>query len=89
MHNWDFVPRRVARSSLQEINLFLSKPLIRLEELNPKLFVFLEKLGKIKKIRQNLIYMRKYLIECRQAVEENLIDLHMGEIYRILFMKLK
>ncbi|XP_037948717.1 differentially expressed in FDCP 8 homolog, partial [Teleopsis dalmanni] len=78
IHNWDFAPRKVSRASLQEINLFLDKPLVKLEEANPKLFVFLEKLCTIKKIRQNLVYMRKYLIECRLAMEEKLIDNQIG-----------
>ncbi|KAM7357472.1 differentially expressed in FDCP 8 homolog isoform 2-T2 [Cochliomyia hominivorax] len=78
VHNWDFVPRKVSRSALQEINLFLDKPLIRLEEANPKLFVFLEKLASLKKLRQNLMYMRKYLSECRQATDEKLLDTQIG-----------
>lgn len=79
MHNWDFVPRKVSRSALQEIQLFVDKPLIRLEETNPKLFVFLEKLASLKKLRQNLVYMRKYLSECRQAVEEKLLELQISK----------
>ncbi|XP_037817892.1 differentially expressed in FDCP 8 homolog [Lucilia sericata] len=78
VHNWDFVPRKVSRSALQEIQLFLDKPLIRLEDANPKLFVFLEKLASLKKLRQNLVYMRKYLSECRQAVEEKLLETQIG-----------
>lgn len=79
VHNWDFVPRKVSRSALQEINLFLDKPLIKLEEANPKLFVFLEKLASLKKLRQNLMYMRKYLSECRQATEEKLLETQIGK----------
>ncbi|XP_073838076.1 differentially expressed in FDCP 8 homolog isoform X2 [Musca autumnalis] len=78
VHNWDFLPRKVSRSALQEIHLFLDKPLIRLEEANPKLFVFLEKLASLKKLRQNLVYMRKYLSECRQAIEDKLLDTQIG-----------
>ncbi|XP_075161234.1 differentially expressed in FDCP 8 homolog isoform X2 [Haematobia irritans] len=78
VHNWDFAPRKVSRSALQEIQLFLDKPLIRLEETNPKLFVFLEKLASLKKLRQNLVYMRKYLSECRQAVEEKILETQIG-----------
>ena len=73
------MPRKVSRSALQEINLFLDKPLIRLEEANPKLFVFLEKLASLKKLRQNLVYMRKYLSECRQAMDEKLLDAQIGK----------
>ncbi|ALC46270.1 CG11534 [Drosophila busckii] len=74
VNNWDFTPRRVSRTALQEIQLFLDKPLIRLEEENPKLFVFLEKLCAVKKLRQNLIHMRHYLAACKGAVEQKLVD---------------
>ncbi|XP_005191584.1 differentially expressed in FDCP 8 homolog isoform X3 [Musca domestica] len=78
VHNWDFLPRKVSRSALQEIQLFLDKPLIRLEEANPKLFVFLEKLATVKKLRTNLVYMRKYLSECRQALEDKILETQIG-----------
>uniref|UniRef100_A0A1B0FAB8 Phorbol-ester/DAG-type domain-containing protein n=1 Tax=Glossina morsitans morsitans TaxID=37546 RepID=A0A1B0FAB8_GLOMM len=78
VHNWDFSMRRVSRASLQEINLFLNKPLIKLEEANPKLFVFLEKLVTLKKLRQNLVFMRKYLCECRQASTDKLLEMEIG-----------
>ncbi|XP_017479836.1 PREDICTED: differentially expressed in FDCP 8 homolog isoform X2 [Rhagoletis zephyria] len=74
VHNWDFMQHKVSRASLQEISLFHYKPVIKLEEANPKLFVFLEKMGTVKKLRQNLFYMRKYLLKCRTAAEEKLID---------------
>ncbi|KAM8709056.1 hypothetical protein ACLKA7_015947 [Drosophila subpalustris] len=74
VHNWDFTPRKVSRTGLQEIQLFLDKPLIRLEEQNPKLFVFLEKLCAVKKLRQNLVHMRHYLAACKIAVEQKLVE---------------
>lgn len=78
VHNWDFTPRKVCRASLQEIKLFLDKPVVKLEEANPKLFVFLQKLSSIKKLRENLYYMKKYLLECRVATEEKLLDNQIG-----------
>ncbi|XP_017096392.2 differentially expressed in FDCP 8 homolog [Drosophila bipectinata] len=78
IHNWDFSPRRVSRTGLQEIRLFLNKPLIRLEEDNPKLFVFVEKLCTVKKLRQNLVHMRHYLSACRMATEQKLVDQQLG-----------
>ncbi|KAI8041662.1 hypothetical protein M5D96_005927 [Drosophila gunungcola] len=78
IHNWDFSPRRVSRTALQEIRLFLNKPLIRLEEDNPKLFVFVEKLCAVKKLRQNLVHMRHYLAACRIASELKLVDQQLG-----------
>lgn len=78
IHNWDFTTRKVSRASLQEINLFLDKAVVNLEEINPKLFVFLQKLNAIKKRRENLVFMRKYLSECRIAVEIKLLDNETG-----------
>ncbi|XP_017863007.1 PREDICTED: differentially expressed in FDCP 8 homolog [Drosophila arizonae] len=78
VHNWDFTPRKVSRTGLQEIQLFLDKPLIRLEEENPKLFVFLEKLCTVKKLRQNLVHMRHYLAACKDAAEQKLVDQQLG-----------
>ncbi|KAH8297685.1 hypothetical protein KR054_005654, partial [Drosophila jambulina] len=78
IHNWDFSPRRISRTALQEIRLFLNKPLIRLEEENPKLFVFVEKLCAVKKLRQNLVHMRHYLAACRNASDQKLVDQQLG-----------
>jgi len=58
--------------------LFLNKPLIRLEEDNPKLFVFVEKLCAVKKLRQNLVHMRHYLAACRIASDLKLVDQQLG-----------
>lgn len=64
----------MSRSSLQEIQLWMNRPVINLEELNPMLFVFVEKLSLIKKLRENVMHMRKYLIECRHAIATKLIE---------------
>lgn len=74
IHNWDFKPYKVCRPSLQQINLLLDKPNIHLEEANPKLFVFLAKLTSVKKIREDLVIMKRYLVECRDALKDKLID---------------
>ncbi|XP_068148867.1 differentially expressed in FDCP 8 homolog [Drosophila tropicalis] len=84
IHNWDFTSRRISRASLQEIQLFLNKPLIRLEEENPKLFVFVEKLCAVKKLRQNLVHMRHYLAACKQAMDQKLVDHQMGNRRHLL-----
>ncbi|XP_067648281.1 differentially expressed in FDCP 8 homolog isoform X2 [Eurosta solidaginis] len=81
VHNWDFTLYRVSRASLQEITLFYDKPLIKLEEANPKLFIFLEKLGSVKKLRQNLFHMRKYFLKCRTASEEKLLDKQLSALF--------
>ena len=77
-HNWDFEQRLVSRQSLQEINLFYERPVIKLELKNAKLFVFVQKLGAIKKIRNYLILMKKYLDVCKIALAEKLVDKTVG-----------
>lgn len=74
VHNWDFEQRLVSRQSLQEINLFYERPVIKLEEINPKLFVFVQKLGKIRQQRINLMEMKRYLDVCKFALASKVID---------------
>lgn len=74
IHNWDFEQRCVSRSALQEINLFYERPVIKLEELNPKLFVFIQKLGHAKAVRIQLMEMKKYLDVCKYALDGKLVN---------------
>jgi Putative zinc-RING and/or ribbon len=84
MNNWDFAPQKVARASLQEINLFFDKPIINLEAFNPRLFVFVQKLSLVKKIREDINHMIKYLCACRLATKEKILDTsNTGEIVGI------
>lgn len=53
--------------------------MINLEEKNPKLFVFVGKLAVVKKVRENLAFMKKYLDECRFAKEGNVIETTVGK----------
>lgn len=78
IHNWDFEQRPVSRQSLQEINLFYERPVIKLEEINPKLFVFVQKLSIIRQKRLNLMEMKRYLDVCKFALSAKLIDNTVG-----------
>lgn len=78
VHNWDFEQRQVSRQSLQEINLFYERPVIKLEDINPKLFVFVQKLGSIRHKRSNLVEMKRYLDVCKFAISIKLIDNAVG-----------
>ncbi|XP_055609719.1 differentially expressed in FDCP 8 homolog [Uranotaenia lowii] len=73
MNNWDFVPRKVGRASLQQIRLLYNRPIINLEERNPRLFDLIHRLAVIKKLRGKLIQMRRYLNLCRIAEEQRLL----------------
>lgn len=85
MHNWDFKLYKVSRASLQEINLFYDRAVVKLEEKNPKLFILIQKLSYTKKLRNDLFYMKKYLIECRFASMEKLLDTHLGIKQHLVF----
>ncbi|CRL07782.1 CLUMA_CG020736, isoform A [Clunio marinus] len=74
IHNWDFEQRAVSRSSLQEINLFYERPVIKLEEMNPKLFVFVQKLVNIRQKRTSLMEMKRYLDVCKFALKNKIVD---------------
>uniref|UniRef100_A0A182PV74 Phorbol-ester/DAG-type domain-containing protein n=1 Tax=Anopheles epiroticus TaxID=199890 RepID=A0A182PV74_9DIPT len=78
-NNWDFVPRKVCRASRQQINLLLHKPVIRLEEKNPRLFTFIPQLAEVKRVRIQLGEMKRYLIACRLADEAKLVTKQIGE----------
>ncbi|KAG5668046.1 hypothetical protein PVAND_016003 [Polypedilum vanderplanki] len=79
VHNWDFEQRPVSRIALQEINLFYERPVIKLEQINPKLFVFIAKLGTVKTKRLQLIEMKRYLDVCKFALKEKLVDKTIGK----------
>jgi hypothetical protein len=51
---------------------------IKLEEINPKIFVFNQKLGAAKARRMQLVEIKKYLDVCKFAVEKKLINAVMG-----------
>ncbi|XP_055630724.1 differentially expressed in FDCP 8 homolog [Toxorhynchites rutilus septentrionalis] len=78
INNWDFVPRKVGRASLQQIRLLYDRPVIKLEEKNPRLFQLVRKLGGVKRLRQKLTQMRRYLTVCRIADELRLMRDSMG-----------
>ncbi|XP_055528796.1 differentially expressed in FDCP 8 homolog [Wyeomyia smithii] len=73
MNNWDFKPRKVSRASLQQIRLMYHRPVINLEQKNPRLFALVPKLGATKRFRQKLQHMRRYLTVCRIAEELRLV----------------
>ncbi|XP_026474690.1 differentially expressed in FDCP 8 homolog [Ctenocephalides felis] len=74
IQNWDFEPRPVSQSSLQVLNLFYNRPVIDLQRLNPRLLDFVPELSVVKKNREDLVSMMKYITACRKAQEDNLIQ---------------
>ncbi|KAG0415600.1 hypothetical protein HPB47_007216 [Ixodes persulcatus] len=73
LHNWDFEPRKVCRASLQFLRLMVRKPILNLDELNPMLFTFVEDLGHVKKLREDILRMKQYLTLCHAAQQQKLL----------------
>jgi len=74
IHNWDFKLYKVSRASLQEINLFYERPVLKVEHLNSKLFIFVQNLSTVKKLRYNLALQIKYLFQCKTALDARLFE---------------
>ncbi|KAF5287328.1 hypothetical protein FQR65_LT02201 [Abscondita terminalis] len=73
IHNWDFHPQYVCQASLQLLRITSQRPLINLEKLNPHIFSLVKELNLVKRLRNELNGMRKYLLVCRNATENHLI----------------
>ncbi|EAW66668.1 hypothetical protein FLJ20186, isoform CRA_b [Homo sapiens] len=73
VHNWDFEPRKVSRCSMRYLALMVSRPVLRLREINPLLFSYVEELVEIRKLRQDILLMKPYFITCREAMEARLL----------------
>ncbi|KAB0792310.1 hypothetical protein PPYR_14269 [Photinus pyralis] len=67
VHNWDFVPQYVCQASLQLLRISAHLPLINLEKLNPSIFSVVHELKLVRRLRNELNGMRKYLLVCRDA----------------------
>ncbi|KAG2470095.1 DEFI8 protein, partial [Polypterus senegalus] len=73
IHNWEFDTKKVCRSSLRYLNLMMSRPVLKLKEINPLLFNFVEELVEIRKLRQDILLMKPYFITCKEAMEARLL----------------
>lgn len=73
VHNWDLTPQFVSQASLQILKITANRPLINLEKLNPRLFSFIHELNLVRRLRQELHGLRKYLLVCRKANEDHLL----------------
>ncbi|XP_035222934.1 differentially expressed in FDCP 8 homolog B-like isoform X1 [Stegodyphus dumicola] len=49
------------------------KPILNIESLNPTLFAFVDDLRTIKKLREDILLMKKYFLTCHTALEEKLL----------------
>uniref|UniRef100_A0AC34QK36 Phorbol-ester/DAG-type domain-containing protein n=1 Tax=Panagrolaimus sp. JU765 TaxID=591449 RepID=A0AC34QK36_9BILA len=67
IHNWDFVPRPVCRSTKKLLVVAMKKPIINVEKMNPMLVQFVNGMSELCKIRRQILFMKCYFISCRSA----------------------
>ncbi|XP_044732992.1 differentially expressed in FDCP 8 homolog isoform X2 [Chrysoperla carnea] len=84
IHNWDLEPKRVCQASAQLLRLTYKRPLLPLATLNSRLFGLVHELSVVRKQRDQLILMKRYLVNCRIAAEQHILSrlgdrLHMTE----------
>uniref|UniRef100_A0A8D2A1P7 Phorbol-ester/DAG-type domain-containing protein n=1 Tax=Sus scrofa TaxID=9823 RepID=A0A8D2A1P7_PIG len=74
----------VSRGSMRYLSLMVSRPVLRLREINPLLFNYVEELVEIR-LRQDILLMKPYFITCREAMAarlllQDLLDTHSGRL---------
>ncbi|XP_076661992.1 differentially expressed in FDCP 8 homolog isoform X1 [Halictus rubicundus] len=67
IRNWDMEPRLISRVATQLLTLLEDRPVLPLEELNPKLFTLVPDLSLVKKFREEMQMMKRYLVLCTDA----------------------
>uniref|UniRef100_A0A7E4VX15 RUN domain-containing protein n=1 Tax=Panagrellus redivivus TaxID=6233 RepID=A0A7E4VX15_PANRE len=69
--NWDIKPRPISKASKAFLRATTDRPLIKIDELNPKLYDVSKEMNKILKLRERLALTCVYLLTCRQSVCED------------------
>uniref|UniRef100_A0A5F8GYM7 Differentially expressed in FDCP 8 homolog n=1 Tax=Monodelphis domestica TaxID=13616 RepID=A0A5F8GYM7_MONDO len=64
---------QVSRCSMRYLTLMVSRPVLKLREINPLLFNYVEELVEIRKLRQDILLMKPYFITCKEAMEARLL----------------
>ncbi|XP_046142212.1 differentially expressed in FDCP 8 homolog isoform X2 [Osmia bicornis bicornis] len=72
IRNWDMEPRLVSRAAAQLLTLLEERSVLVLEELNPKLFTLVPDLSLVKKMREEMQMMKRYLVLCPEASNQGL-----------------
>ncbi|GFO03338.1 differentially expressed in fdcp 8 homolog [Plakobranchus ocellatus] len=73
LHNWDFAPYKICRASKQFLRLVQQKAVIRIQDVNPMLFAYVDQLNEIKKLREEMMIMKKYIMSCLSAMKAKLL----------------
>ncbi|XP_073651723.1 differentially expressed in FDCP 8 homolog isoform X6 [Tursiops truncatus] len=75
VHNWDFEPRKVSRGSMRYLALMVSRPVLRLREINPLLFNYVEELVEIR------LQHRQHFVESDEMYSvQDLLDARTGRL---------
>ncbi|XP_076142859.1 differentially expressed in FDCP 8 homolog isoform X3 [Alosa pseudoharengus] len=75
IHNWEFDPHKVCRSSMRYLALMISRPVLKLKEVNPLLFNFVEELVEIR------LHDRQHFVENDDMYSlQDLIDISTGRL---------
>ncbi|KOX77916.1 Differentially expressed in FDCP 8 like protein [Melipona quadrifasciata] len=72
IRNWDMEPRLVSRAAAQLLILLEERSVLLLEELNPKLFTLVPDLTVVKRMRDEMQMMKRYLVLCTEANKQGL-----------------
>lgn len=67
IRNWDMEPRLVSRATAQLLTLLEERAVLPLEDLNPKLFTLVLDLSLVKRMREEMQMMKRYLVLCPEA----------------------
>lgn len=73
IHNWDFQPRRICRASRQYLMLMYSRPVLCVERLNSFLPNYVEELGEMRKLRDEILLMKVYFLSCQTAMQSKIL----------------
>ncbi|XP_012253345.2 differentially expressed in FDCP 8 homolog isoform X2 [Athalia rosae] len=72
IRNWDMEPRKVSRAAAQLLEILEQRPVLNVEQLNPKLFTLVPDLTLVKKLREELQMIKRYLVFCPDANNQGL-----------------
>lgn len=72
IHNWDFRRYPVSRKSAAFLDEVQHHPLLDLKVLNPSLYLAIEEMAHLQKLRIQLNLLRAYLYTCREPIIEDL-----------------
>ncbi|XP_053979256.1 differentially expressed in FDCP 8 homolog isoform X2 [Hylaeus volcanicus] len=72
IRNWDMEPKLVSRAAAQLLSLLEDRSVLPLEELNPKLFTLIPDLSLVKRMREEMQMMKRYLVLCSEATNQGL-----------------